>query len=147
MPTLNKVTLIGHLGSDPEIKTVPPNGANVGNVSLATSENWTDKEEKKHDRTEWHKLVIWGRQAEIAQEYLKKGSLIYVEGKIQSQTWEDQSGTKRTTTEINVREFLMLDKVNLNDIPRIQRAKKPTLNGPGPSVALSSDPVDDDLPF
>lgn len=105
---VNKVILIGNLGSDPEIKYTP-SGAPVVNVNLATSDSWTDREGQRQERTEWHRLVIWRKLAEIAGQYLRKGSKIYVEGRLETRSWDDQSGQKRYTTEIVVNEMTMLD--------------------------------------
>ena len=106
---VNKVILIGNLGADPEVRYTP-DGAPVANFNLATSESWNDRTSgEKQERTEWHRLVLWRKLAEIAGQYLKKGSKIYVEGKLQTRSWEDQSGQKRYTTEIVVNELQMLD--------------------------------------
>ena len=105
---VNKVILIGNLGSDPETKFTP-SGAAVANVSLATNESWTDRNGEKQERTEWHRLVFWRGLAEIVGKYLKKGSKIYVEGRLETRSWDDQSGQKRYTTEIVVRDMQMLD--------------------------------------
>jgi single-strand DNA-binding protein len=105
---VNKVILIGNLGSDPEVKYTP-NGAPVANFSLATNESWNDKDGQRQERTEWHRLVLWSKLAEIAQQYLKKGARIYVEGKLQTRSWDDQSGQKRYMTEVVVNDMQMLD--------------------------------------
>ena len=106
---VNKVILIGNLGSDPEVRYTP-DGVPVANFSLATTESWNDRNTgERQERTEWHRLVIWSKLAEIAGQYLKKGSKIYVEGKLQTRSWDDQSGQKRYTTEIRVFEMQMLD--------------------------------------
>ena len=106
---VNKVILIGNLGSDPEVKYTP-DGVPVANFSLATSESWNDRNTgERQERTEWHRLVLWRKLAEIASQYLKKGAKIYVEGKLQTRSWDDQSGQKRYMTEIVVNEMEMLD--------------------------------------
>ncbi len=106
---VNKVILIGNLGADPEVRYTP-DGAPVANFNLATSESWNDRTSgEKQERTEWHRLVVWRKLAEIAGQYLKKGSKIYIEGKLQTRSWEDQSGQKRYTTEVVVNELQMLD--------------------------------------
>lgn len=106
--SVNKVILIGHLGKDPELRYMP-NGEAVANVSLATSENWKEKDGTKKEKTEWHYLVFYRRLAEIAGEYLKKGAPIYIEGKIQTRKWQDKvSGQDRYTTEIIVNDMKML---------------------------------------
>ncbi|EPQ7202406.1 single-stranded DNA-binding protein [Providencia stuartii] len=99
---VNKVILIGHLGQDPEIRYMPSGGA-VANLTLATSESWRDKQTgEMREKTEWHRVVIFGKLAEVAGEYLKKGSQIYVEGSLQTRKWTDQSGQDRYTTEVVV---------------------------------------------
>lgn len=99
MSGVNKVIIVGRLGADPEVKEVSPT-ATVARLSLATSENWTDKEGQKQERTEWHRVVVWGRLAEICGKYLSKGRQVYVEGRLQTRSWEDQQGQKRYTTEV-----------------------------------------------
>ena len=105
---VNKVILIGNLGSDPEVRYTP-DGVPVANFNLATNESWNDKDGQRQERTEWHRLVLWRRQAEVAQQYLKKGARIYVEGKLQTRSWDDQSGQKRYMTEVVVFDMQMLD--------------------------------------
>ncbi len=104
---VNKVVLLGNLGNDPEIRYMP-NGTAVANLSLATSESWKDQQGQIQERTEWHRLTMYRKLAEIAGEYLKKGSQIYVEGKLQTRKWQDQQGQDRYTTEIVVEEMQML---------------------------------------
>nr|ELR5127974.1 single-stranded DNA-binding protein [Providencia rettgeri] len=99
---VNKVILIGHLGQDPEIRYIP-NGGAVANLTLATSESWRDKQSgEMREKTEWHRVCIFGKLAEIAGEYLKKGSQVYIEGSLQTRKWQDQSGQDRYTTEVVV---------------------------------------------
>jgi len=106
---INKVILIGNLGKDPEVRYMP-NGQAVANVTLATSESWKDKNTgEQQERTEWHRVVFFRRLGEIAGEYLKKGSKIYVEGKLQTKKWQDNNGNDRYTTEIVANEMQMLD--------------------------------------
>jgi single-strand DNA-binding protein len=106
---VNKVILIGNLGQDPEVKYMPSGGA-VTNVTVATSESWKDKNTgEQKENTEWHRVVFFRRLAEIAGEYLKKGSKVYIEGKLQTRKWQDQSGNDRYTTEIIANEMQMLD--------------------------------------
>lgn len=107
---LNKVTLAGHLGRDPETKTVGANDSVVCNASLATTERWTDKQGDKQEETTWHDLEAWGRTAEIMGKYLKKGSAILVEGSLRRQTWTDKdSGDKRSRVVVKVLSFHFLD--------------------------------------
>lgn len=106
---LNKVTLIGRLGADPEVRYMP-NGGAVTNIRLATTRRWKDRQTgDRRDETEWHRIVFFTRLAEIAGEYLKKGSLVYIEGRIRTQKWQDQSGQDRYTTEIVAEQMQMLD--------------------------------------
>jgi single-strand DNA-binding protein len=105
--SVNKVILVGRLGRDPETRFTP-NGQAVCNFSLATDESYKDRAGERQKRTEWHRIVLWGKLAELAQQYLKKGSLIYLEGRIQSRQWDDREGQKRTSFEIvaNTMKFL-----------------------------------------
>jgi single-strand DNA-binding protein len=105
--SVNKVILVGRLGRDPETRYTG-GGQAVANFSVATDETYKDKNGERQKRTEWHKIVVWGKQAEIAQQYLKKGSLIFIEGRIQSREWQDKEGQKRTSFEIVATNFRML---------------------------------------
>ncbi len=106
---VNKVILVGNCGQDPEMKYLP-SGSAVTNISLATSETWKDKQSgQQQERTEWHRVVFFNRLAEIVGEYVKKGSKVYVEGRLQTRKWQDQSGQDRYTTEIVANEMQMLD--------------------------------------
>jgi single-strand DNA-binding protein len=96
---VNRVHVIGHLGSDPELKTTT-NGNAVANFSVATTEKWNDKSGQKQERTEWHRIVCWGKTAELCGKYLSKGRQIYLEGKLQTRRWDDKNGVTRYTTEI-----------------------------------------------
>ena len=108
MSSLNKVQLIGRLGADPETRYMP-NGSAVTNVRIATSETWKDKQTgDKQERTEWHSVAFFGRLAEVAAEYLRKGSQCYVEGKLRTRKWQDRDGNDRYTTEIVANELVML---------------------------------------
>jgi single-strand DNA-binding protein len=107
MSGVNKVIVLGRLGADPEIKTVAQNQT-VARLSVATSENWTGKDGQKQERTEWHRIVVWGKLAELCGKYLAKGRQVYVEGRLQTRSWEDQQGQKRYSTEVvaNTVQFL-----------------------------------------
>ncbi len=105
--SVNKVILVGRLGRDPETRYTG-GGQAVANFSMATDETYKDKNGERQKRTEWHKIVVWSKLAEIAQQYLKKGSLLYLEGRIQTREWQDKEGQKRTTTEIVATNFRML---------------------------------------
>lgn len=100
--SVNKVILIGRLGQDPELKYTP-SGTAVANFSLATSESWNDKSGQKQEKTEWHRIVVWGKLAELCNQYLAKGRQAFVEGALQTRSWEGKDGNKRYTTEINAR--------------------------------------------
>jgi single-strand DNA-binding protein len=150
--SVNKVILVGRLGRDPETRYTGA-GQAVCNFSLATDETFKDRNGERQKRTEWHKIVVWGKQAEIAQQYLKKGSLIFVEGRIQSRQWDDKKdGTKRTSFEIVASNFRMLGSRadSMGAAPRSSapvgdsEAEVPTLPGDeqaGPEV------TDEDIPF
>ena len=109
MAGVNKVIIVGNLGNDPEVRYAA-NGSAIANISIATSESWTDKNTgDKQEKTEWHRVVMFNRLGEIAGEYLRKGSKVYVEGKLQTRKWQDQSGQDRYTTEIVANTMQMLD--------------------------------------
>ena len=122
---VNKVILVGNIGQDPEVRYMP-NGNAVANLSLATSESWKDQQGQLQERTEWHRLTMYRRLAEIAGEYLKKGSQIYVEGKLQTRKWQDQSGNDRYSTEVVIRgmngSLTMLDGAQGGAARHAQRA-------------------------
>jgi single stranded DNA-binding protein (ssb) len=105
---VNKVIIVGNLGQDPEVRYMP-NGNAVANITVATSESWKDQQGQMQERTEWHRIVLYRRLAEIAGEYLRKGSKVYLEGRLQTREWQDQQGQKRYTTEIIANEMQMLD--------------------------------------
>lgn len=105
--SINKVMLIGRLGQDPELKYTP-SGAAVCNFSLATTESWADKNGQKQERTEWHRVVVWGKLAELCNQYLAKGRQAFVEGSLQTRSWDGKDGTKRYTTEINAKSVQFL---------------------------------------
>lgn len=107
MAGINKVILVGNLGQDPEVR-YSANGNPVANFSMATSESWNDKEGQRQERTEWHRIVAWGKLAGICGEYLTKGRQAYVEGKLQTRSWEDREGRKRYTTEVVASQVLFL---------------------------------------
>lgn len=105
---VNKVILIGNVGADPELRYTP-SGTAVSNFNIATNENWTDNSGERQERTEWHRIVVWGRLAEICNQYLRKGSKVFIEGRLQTKSWETQDGQKRYTTEVVARDMQMLD--------------------------------------
>lgn len=107
MAGINKVILVGNLGSDPDLRSTP-GGASVCEFSVATNESWKGKDGQTQDRTEWHKIIVWGRIAENCSKFLSKGRQVYVEGRLQTRSWEDKEGTKRYTTEIVARDVQFL---------------------------------------
>ena len=109
MAGVNKVILVGNLGKDPELRYTP-SGQAVATFSLATNRRWKDKDGQAQDQTEWHNIVTWGRQAEVSKEYLKKGSPVYIEGRIQYRTYNDRDGNKRYITEIVAQSLQMLGR-------------------------------------
>ena len=137
--SINKVMLIGNLGSDPELRFTP-SGMQVANFSLATTESWTDKSGERQERAEWHRIVLWRRLAEVAGQYLKKGSKIYIEGKLQTRSWEDQNGQKRYTTEVVANSMEMLDggQAAVAEVDMAYNARE---------GAAAGAPSDDGLPF
>jgi single-strand DNA-binding protein len=145
---INKVILVGNLGNDPEHRVLP-SGGGVTNISLATSESWKDKTSgEQKERTEWHRVVFFNRLSEIAAEYLRKGSKVYVEGTLRTRKWQDQSGQDRYTTEIVGAEMQMLDSRGATqDGGGYQSAPAPS--SPAPAAA-NPEPIDfpeDDIPF
>ena len=107
MGSVNKVILVGNLGRDAELRYTP-GGAAVATLNLATTEVWNDKNQQRQEKTEWHRVVLWGKQAESLQEYLTKGKQIYVEGRLQTRQWDDKDGNKRYTTEIKADRITLL---------------------------------------
>ncbi|KPK40122.1 MAG: single-stranded DNA-binding protein [Gammaproteobacteria bacterium SG8_47] len=145
---VNKVILIGNLGADPEVRYMPSGGA-VANVRLATSEQWKDKQTgETQERTEWHRVVFYGRLAEIAGEYLRKGSKIYAEGRLQTRKWQDNQGMDRYTTEIVANEMQMLDSrggtANFGGPEEEGGGKR---SEPASAASGPDSGFDDDIPF
>lgn len=126
---VNKVILIGNLGQDPEVRYMP-SGAAVANVNIATTEVWNDRQSgQRQERTEWHKVVFFNKLAEVVQQYLKKGSKVYIEGKLQTRKWQDQNGIDRYTTEIVSNDMQMLDG-RTGDFQGGQNQSAPNQNAP-----------------
>jgi single-strand DNA-binding protein len=144
---INKVILIGNLGNDPETRYTP-SGSAVATVSLATSASWRDKETgDQQERTEWHRIVFFGRLAEIVGEYLRKGSQIYVEGRLQTRKWQDNEGKDRYTTEIVANEMQMLGSRSGGTAPVEQAPPRTEEKKPEPAESAAADEFDDDIPF
>lgn len=150
MSSLNKAMVIGRLGADPEVRYTQSNTA-VATLSVATTERYKDRNGEQQESTEWHRIVAWGRLAEICQEYLKKGSLAYFEGPIQTRKWEDKDGQTKYTTEIKALNMQMLDSrgdMGSGGGASSQQNKSTQKQPVGSSVDLDSlDDMDDDLPF
>jgi single-strand DNA-binding protein len=150
MASVNKVLLIGNLGADPELRYTNT-GTAVANFRIATNEVWTDKNGEKQERTEWHQIVVWGKQGENCGKYLKKGRPVFVEGRLQTRSWEDQSGNKRYTTEVVAQAVQFLGgrgESSGDDAGWESRGQQPAFGDephdvPVPSAGAS----DDDLPF
>ena len=130
--SVNKIVLVGHLGADPESRFTP-SGVAVSTFNMATNESWKNKEGEYEDRTEWHRIVLYGKAAETASEYMKKGQLAYVEGRIRTRSWEDKDGMTRYTTEVLGDRFTMLGRKGEN------KSTAPAETGGSGN--------DDDLPF
>lgn len=141
MAGINKVIIVGHLGNEPEMRSMP-NGEAVANISIATSESWTDKTTgERKEVTEWHRIVLYRRLAEIAGQYLHKGSQVYVEGRLKTRKWQDNNGQDRYTTEIQGDNLQMLGS-----------AQAPSAAAPKPTAAQPNQPpatdnFDDNIPF
>jgi single-strand DNA-binding protein len=144
MGSVNKVILVGNLGRDAELRYTP-GGAAVSTLNLATTEVWNDKQGQKQEKTEWHRIVLWGKQAESLQEYLVKGKQIYVEGRLQTRQWDDKDGNKRYTTEIKA------DRVTLLGGGGGGRSAGMDRGGAHPAASHDEPPMepitDDDIPF
>ena len=155
---VNKVILVGNVGGDPDVRTMP-NGNTVTTLSIATSESWKDKQTgEKQDRTEWHRVVCFNRLGEIASEYIRKGSKLYIEGSLRTRKWQDQQGQDRYTTEIIASEMQMLDSKggqsnpSYNDAPsqgQFGSQASPVKSQPmtESSAQAAFDDLNDDIPF
>ena len=143
---INKVILVGNLGKDPEVRYMP-NGNAVANITLATSESWKDKQSgEQKEQTEWHRVVFYQRLAEIVGEYLKKGSKVYIEGKLRTRKWQDKDGQDKYMTEIIADEMQMLDSrggASGNDMPKADNRSSSSSE----PVSASMDDFNDDIPF
>ena len=140
---INKVIVVGNLGADPDSRSMPSGNA-VTNISVATSESWNDKETgEKQEKTEWHRVLFFGRLAEIASDYLKKGSQVYVEGKLQTRKWEDKEGNERWTTEIVANQMQMLGERMSQSVSNQDNVTKQNNS----SNDFVDEEFDDDIPF
>ena len=144
---VNKAIILGSLGQDPDIRYTA-GGAAVANISIATNEQWKDKESgEMQERTEWHRVVFFGRLAEIVGEYLRKGSQVYVEGRIQTRKWQDKEGKDRYTTEIVANEMQMLGSKSGGTTASFDQSQQPQQSAPAAPAKSSNDDFDDDIPF
>jgi single-strand DNA-binding protein len=151
--SLNKVMLLGRLGRDPEVRYTG-SGKAMATFSLATSTRWRDQDGNDQERTEWHRIVAWGRLGEVCGEYLSKGKQVYIEGRIQTRDWEDQEGAKRTTTEIVAGDMIMLGSGGYPDdrgrdsrqSDRGDRGSQPP-SGSSQERSYQPPPPEDDIPF
>jgi len=153
MASVNKVILVGNLGADPETRYMPSGDA-IANIRLATTFRWKDKQSGENkEETEWHRIVFRGRLAEIAGEYLKKGSPVYVEGRIRTRKWQDKEGQDRYTTEIMADNMQLLGSRGGAGEPRVDRESAEANSGGAPKPAAKKAPagglgeMDDDIPF
>tara|TARA_B100000609_G_C16891454_1_gene269928 strand:- start:17 stop:451 length:435 start_codon:yes stop_codon:yes gene_type:complete len=140
---INKVIIVGNLGADPDSRAMPSGNA-VTNISVATSESWNDRDTgEKQEKTEWHRVVFFNRLAEIAAQYLKKGSQVYVEGKLQTRKWEDKEGNERWTTEVVANQMQMLGDRMSGDMSNDNASSSQSTS----DNDFSTDEFDDDIPF
>jgi single-strand DNA-binding protein len=145
MGSVNKVILIGNLGRDAEVRFTP-GGQPVASLNLATTEQWTDREGQKQEKTEWHRIVLWGKQAESLQQYLVKGKQIYVEGRLQTRQWDDKEGVKRYTTEIKADRITLLGSAGGGGT-RSGGGFERDSGGQSAAMHEPADVPEDDIPF
>jgi single-strand DNA-binding protein len=144
--SVNKVILVGRLGRDPETRFTG-SGQSVCNFTLATDESYKDRTGERQKRTEWHRIVMWGKLAEIAQQYLKRGTMVYLEGRLQTRQWDDRSGAKRTTTEIVANVMKMLSPRGEAAPPAVESAAETTGAEAEEAAAPAPEVSDEDIPF
>ena len=157
MGSVNKVILVGNLGRDAELRYTP-GGAAVATLNLATTEMWNDKQGQRQEKTEWHRVVLWGKQAESLQEYLTKGKQVYVEGRLQTRSYDDKDGQKKYVTEVVADDVILLggrggegggpgggDEYSQEPAPRSM--PRPRAQAPAPAPAFNDSIGDDDVPF
>lgn len=151
MAGVNKVILIGNLGRDPELRYTQ-GGQAVANFTLATTENWTNKGGEREERTEWHRIVAWGRTAELCAQYLAKGRTVYIEGRLQTREWENKEGQKQRTTEVNAQTVQFLGGpraagAGAQARPAGRAGSSTELDASPPDDAVAGAPPDDEIPF
>ena len=144
--SMNKVILIGNLGRDPELK-MTPSGQALARFSVATTETWKGQDGNKQSKTEWHNIVVWGKQAEIAEKYLRKGKQVMIEGRIQYREYTDQAGVKKTACDIRCDNFVMLGKMEEGSARSGGSQHDDGFNEPMPPAPASGGGFDDDIPF
>jgi len=140
--SVNKVILLGNLGRDPEVRRSQSGNA-VANFTLATNESWNNKDGQKEERTEWHRVVVFGKLAEICGQYLQKGKQVYIEGRLQTRSWEDRDGNKRYTTEVVASNMVMLSRSGMGG----GDSMAPPIDPDSYESSRPSAPPDDDIPF
>jgi single-strand DNA-binding protein len=149
MGSVNKVILVGNLGRDPEVRYTQ-GGSPVANFTLATNDVWTDKAGARQERTEWHRIVVWGKTAEIARDHLAKGKQVYIEGALQTRQWEDRDGNKRSTTEIKATRLVLLGRAEGGAAMEGRGAAIESRGSGADPAALTADdapPPEEDIPF
>ncbi|OFV92664.1 MAG: single-stranded DNA-binding protein [Acidobacteria bacterium RIFCSPLOWO2_12_FULL_65_11] len=147
MGSVNKVILVGNLGRDAELRYTP-GGAAVSTINMATTEVWNDKAGQRQEKTEWHRVVLWGKTAESLTEYLTKGKQIYVEGRLQTRQWDDKDGNKRYTTEIRGDRIVLLGGGGGRGAPVAMTDRGEAAGAAAPGAAENAEPLtDDDIPF
>lgn len=146
--SVNKVILLGRLGQDPELKYTP-GGSPVCNFSLATTESWTDKSGQKQEKTEWHRVVVWGKLAELCNQYLSKGRQAFLEGRLQTRAWDDKDGNKRYTTEIlaSTVQFIGGPSANANNTANVDTSYAQSAPAQDYQIASDASFAADDIPF
>lgn len=145
---LNRVTLIGRVTRDPEVRTIP-SGQKVATFAIATNRQWKDQSGQKQEKAEFHNLVVWGKLADIVEQYVKKGMRVYVEGRLETRSWEDQQGVKKYRSEINLSNLIMLDsKSSAGSSPSSGANQNYTDTPPEPAVANPDEEISiEDIPF
>lgn len=145
MSGVNKVILVGRLGNDPEIRYTQQ-GVAVTNFNIATSENWVDKGGQKQERTEWHRIVVWGKIAEVCSQYLAKGRQVFIEGRLQTRQWEDKEGSKRYTTEVVASTVQFLDRSSSDPKMATMSADDHGMSDAVPPQ-MGGQNIDEEIPF
>lgn len=144
---VNKVILIGNLGADPDIRYLG-SGDPVANISVATSESWRDKQTgQQQDRTEWHRIVVYGKMADVVSKYMKKGTKVYIEGSLRTRKWQDKTGQERYTTEIICNDLQLIDSRGSSSEQSYEQAPRRNSHSSHSSSLLENTDIDEELPF